>query len=75
MKYGYATCQPHKGGGVPLSALPKDTTSELAGLSKVLVIIATSNTSNNNNVDFTSHLSTKIVTKSQSKRITNALNN
>ena len=27
-----ATCLPHKGGGVPLSALPKDTTSELAGL-------------------------------------------
>ena len=26
------TCLPHKGGGVPLSALPKDTTSELAGL-------------------------------------------
>ena len=28
----WATCLPHKGGGVPLSALPKDTTSELAGL-------------------------------------------
>ena len=28
----WATCFPHKGGGVPLSALPKDTTSELAGL-------------------------------------------
>ena len=27
-----ATCLQHKGGGVPLSALPKDTTSELAGL-------------------------------------------
>ena len=26
------TCLPHKGGGVPLSVLPKDTTSELAGL-------------------------------------------
>ena len=24
MKYGWATCLPHKGGGVPLSALPKD---------------------------------------------------
>ena len=32
MKYGRATCLPHKGGGVPLSALPKDTTSKLAGL-------------------------------------------
>ena len=28
----WATCLPHKGGGFPLSALPKDTTSELAGL-------------------------------------------
>ena len=28
----WSTCLPHKGGGVPLSALPKDTTSELAGL-------------------------------------------
>ena len=28
----WATCLPHKGGGVPLSALPKDTASELAGL-------------------------------------------
>ena len=28
----WATCLPHKGGGVPLSALPKDTTSELTGL-------------------------------------------
>ena len=28
----WATCLPHKGGGIPLSALPKDTTSKLAGL-------------------------------------------
>ena len=28
----WATCLSHKGGGIPLSALPKDTTSELAGL-------------------------------------------
>ena len=28
----WAICLPHKDGGVPLSALPKDTTSELAGL-------------------------------------------
>ena len=28
----WATCLPHKGGGIPLSALPKNTTSELAGL-------------------------------------------
>ena len=28
----WATCLPHKCGGVPLSALPKDTTSEVAGL-------------------------------------------
>ena len=27
----WATCLLHKDGGVPLSALPKDTTSELAG--------------------------------------------
>ena len=32
LRYVWATCFPHKGGGVPLSALPKDTTSELAGL-------------------------------------------
>ena len=31
-RFLWATCLPHKGGGVPLSALPKDTTSELAGL-------------------------------------------
>ena len=28
----WATCLPHKGGGVPLSALSKVTTSKLAGL-------------------------------------------
>ena len=28
----WATCLPHKGGGVPLRDLPKDTRSELAGL-------------------------------------------
>ena len=28
----WATCLPHKGGGIPLSALPKDTISKLAGL-------------------------------------------
>ena len=28
----WATCFPHEGGGIPLSALPKDTTSELSGL-------------------------------------------
>ena len=28
----WATCLPHKAGGVPLRALPKDTTSEFAGL-------------------------------------------
>ena len=28
----WTTCLPQKGGGVPLSALPKDTTSKLAGL-------------------------------------------
>ena len=28
----WATCLSHKGGGIPLNALPKDTTSELAGL-------------------------------------------
>ena len=28
----WATCFSHKGKGVPLRALPKDTTSELAGL-------------------------------------------
>ena len=28
----WTTCLPHEGGGVSLSALPKDTTIELAGL-------------------------------------------
>ena len=28
----WATCLPYKGRGIPLSALPKDTISELAGL-------------------------------------------
>ena len=32
MPYVWATCLPHKGGGVPLSALLKDTTNELAAL-------------------------------------------
>ena len=36
VKYGYATCLPHKDRGVPLSALPKDTTSKLAGLFSTL---------------------------------------
>ena len=35
VKYGRATCMPHKGGGIPLSALPKDT-SKLAGLFSTL---------------------------------------
>ena len=34
VKYGKATCLPHKGGGVPLSALPKNTTSKLSGALK-----------------------------------------
>ena len=29
---GFAICLPHKDEGIPLSALPKDTTSKLAGL-------------------------------------------
>ena len=28
----WATCLPHEGRGIPLSALPKDTTSKLASL-------------------------------------------
>ena len=36
VNYGWATCRPHKDGGVPLSALPKDTTSKLAGLFSTL---------------------------------------
>ena len=36
VKYGRATCLPHKGGGIPLGALPKDTTSKLAGLFSTL---------------------------------------
>ena len=36
VKYERATCLPHKGGGIPLSALPKDTTSKLAGLFSTL---------------------------------------
>ena len=36
VKYGWATCLPHKGGGVPFNALPKGTTSKLAGLFSTL---------------------------------------
>ena len=36
VKYEYATCLPYKNGGVPLSTLPKDTTSKLAGLFSTL---------------------------------------
>ena len=36
VKYERATCLLHKGGGVPLSVLPKDTTSKLAGLFSTL---------------------------------------
>ena len=32
LRYVWATGLPHKGGGVPLSALPKDATSELHNL-------------------------------------------
>ena len=35
-----ATCLLHEGGGVPLSALPKDTTSELASLFSTLSLFA-----------------------------------
>ena len=35
-KCKYATCLPHKDGGVPLSVLSKDTTSKLAGLFSTL---------------------------------------
>ena len=34
--HGPATCLPHKDGGIPLSALPKDTTSKLGGLFSTL---------------------------------------
>ena len=37
VKYGYATCMPHKDGGVPLSVLHKDTTSKHAGLFSTLL--------------------------------------
>ena len=33
---GPTTCLPHKDGGVPLSVLPMDTTSKLAGLFSTL---------------------------------------
>ena len=36
VKYERAICLPHKGRGIPLSALPKDTTSKLAGLFSTL---------------------------------------
>ena len=39
VKYGRATCLPHKGGGILLSALPKDTTSKLAGLFSPLSLL------------------------------------
>ena len=36
VKYGLATCLPHKGRGISLGALPKDTTSKLVGLLSTL---------------------------------------
>ena len=36
----WATCLPHKGGGVPLIALPKDITNEVAGLFSTVLINA-----------------------------------
>ena len=36
VKYGYATCLPHKDGGVSVSALPKDTINRLSGLFSTL---------------------------------------
>ena len=41
VKYEYVTCLPHKDRGVPLSALPKDTTNKLAGLFSTLSIFYT----------------------------------
>ena len=37
---GPTTSQPHKDGSIPLSALPKDTTNELAGLFSTLFLFA-----------------------------------
>ena len=37
---GPTTCLPHEDGGIPLSALPKDTTSKLAGLFPTLSLCA-----------------------------------
>ena len=39
---GPATCQPHEDGGIPLSILPKVTTSELAGLFSTSSLCASS---------------------------------
>ena len=36
VKHGCVTFLPHKDGGIPLSVLPKDTTSKLAGLFSIL---------------------------------------
>ena len=38
VKYSYAICLPHNDGGIPLSTLPKDTTSKLAGLFFTLLL-------------------------------------
>ena len=38
MKYGCVTCLPRKDGGIPLSALPKDTTRKLTGLFSTLSV-------------------------------------
>ena len=37
---GPATCLPHKGGGILLSVLPKNTTSKLFGLFSTLSLFA-----------------------------------
>ena len=39
VKCGYATCLPHRDGGVPLIVLPKDTTSNLAGFFSTLFLL------------------------------------
>ena len=38
VKYGYAICLPHENGGIPLNALPKDTTSKLPCLFSTLFL-------------------------------------
>ena len=52
VKRRYATCLPHKDEGIPLTVLPKDTTSKLAGLFSTLSLFMLSAKQGSGKYDF-----------------------